>query len=130
MPVPVILAQSAVPVLTAPIISVKPVVLSAPERGDDLQVRVSAPVSGAGLPVIVLAHGFGQSMSSYDPLVDYWAGNGFVVIQPTFLDSQTLGLTPADPRYPDIWRVRVRDVVRVLDELDRVVAAVRAFFRA
>ena len=115
---------SAVPVLNAPIIGVKPVILPAPERGDDLQVRISAPASGTGLPVLVLAHGFGLLMSAYDPLVDYWAGNGFVVIQPTFLDSQTLGLTPADPRYPDIWRVRVRDVVRVLDELDRIVAAV------
>ncbi|MFJ4650584.1 alpha/beta hydrolase family protein [Nocardia sp. NPDC088792] len=124
MPAPLTLAPSAVPALTTPIISVKPVVLPAPERGADLQLRVSAPASGTDLPVLVFAHGFGQSMSSYDPLVDFWAGNGFVVIQPTFLDSQTLGITPADPRYPDIWRIRVRDVGRVLDELDHVVAAV------
>ncbi|WP_107658755.1 alpha/beta hydrolase family protein [Nocardia suismassiliense] len=117
-------ATSAVPALTTPIISVKPVVLSAPQRGDDLQVRVSAPAVGADLPVIVLAHGFGESMSGYDPLVDFWAGNGFVVLQPTFLDSRTLGLTPADPRYSEIWRIRVQDVGRVLDELDHVVAAV------
>ena len=120
MPAPV----TAVPALTTPMISVKPVVLPAPERGDDLQVRVSAPASGTDLPVLVLAHGFGQSMSSYDPLVDFWAGNGFVVIQPTFLDSLTLGIAPADPRYPDIWRVRVQDVERVLDELDHVLVAV------
>jgi dienelactone hydrolase len=124
MPVRDTVAPSAVPALTTPIISVKPVVLPAPQRGDDLQVRVSAPASGTELPVIVLAHGFGQSMSSYDPLVDFWAGNGFVVIQPTFLDSLTLGVVPTDPRYPDIWRIRVRDVERVLDELDRLVAAV------
>lgn len=124
MPAPLTLAPSAVPALTTPIISVKPVVLHTPERGDDLQLRVSAPATGTDLPVLVFAHGFGQSMSSYDPLVDYWAGNGFVVIQPTFLDSQTFGITPADPRYPDIWRIRVRDVVRVLDDLDHVVAAV------
>lgn len=124
MPAPDTAAPSAVPALTTPIISVKPVVLPAPERGDDLQVRVSAPASGTDLPVVVLAHGFGLSMSSYDPLVDYWAGNGFVVIQPTFLDSLTLGITPADPRYPDIWRIRVHDVERVLNELDHVVAAV------
>ncbi|MBB5915660.1 dienelactone hydrolase [Nocardia transvalensis] len=124
MPGPDMAARSAVPALTTPIISVKPVVLPAPERGDDLQVRVSAPVAGARLPVVVLAHGFGQSMASYDPLVDYWASNGFVVVQPTFLDSRTLGLTPADPRYPDIWRIRVRDVTRVLDDLDRIVAAI------
>jgi dienelactone hydrolase len=117
-------SRSAVPALTTPIISVKPVVLPAPERGTDLQVRVSAPVSGTGLPVVVFAHGFSQSMSAYDPLVDFWAGNGFVVLQPTFLDSLTLDVSPADPRYPDIWRIRVRDVERVLDELDHLLAAV------
>jgi dienelactone hydrolase len=110
--------------MTTPFIAVKPVVLPAAERGADLQVRVSAPASGTDLAVLVLAHGFGLSMSSYDPLVDFWAGSGFVVIQPTFLDSLTLGISPADPRYPEIWRVRVRDVVRVLDELDRVLTAV------
>jgi dienelactone hydrolase len=124
MPAPHAVAPSAVPALTTQIISVKPVVLPAPERGDDLQVRVSAPSSGTSLPVIVFAHGFGQWMSSYDPLVDFWAGNGFVVIQPTFLDSLTLGVTPADPRYPDIWQIRVQDVGRVLDELDHVLDAV------
>lgn len=124
MPPPGTVAPSAVPALTTPILSVKPVVLPAPERGDDLQVRVSAPASGTRLPVLVLAHGFGESMSSYDPLVDFWASNGFAVIQPTFLDSRTLGITPADPRYPDIWHIRVQDVGRVLDDLDHILAAV------
>ncbi|MEV6102764.1 alpha/beta fold hydrolase [Nocardia sp. NPDC051981] len=124
MPGPDTAARSAVPALTTPIISVKPVVLPVPERGDDLQVRVSAPTVGTGLPIVVLAHGYGESMSSYDPLVDFWAGNGFVVVQPTFLDSRTLGLTAADPRYQDIWRVRVRDVTQVLDQLDRIAAAI------
>ena len=109
---------------SASIISVKPVVLPAPERGDDLQVRVTAPTTGTALPVIVLAHGFAQAMDSYDPLVDHWAAHGFVVVQPTFLDSATLGLTPTDPRYPAIWRVRVADLRRVLDDLDVVLAAV------
>lgn len=106
------------------IISVKPVVLPAPDRGDDLQVRVSAPITGSDLPIVVLAHGFGGSMTYYDPLVNHWAANGFVVVQPTFLDSRTLGLTPEDPRYPDISRFRVQDVQRVLDELETLLAAV------
>jgi len=105
-------------------VSVKPVVLPAPGRGDDLQVRVSAPTDGTDLPVIVFAHGFGLAMDSYDPLVDYWAANGFVVVQPTFLDSLTLGLTPADPRYANIWRTRVDDLERVIDGLVTVIAAV------
>ncbi|GHH55935.1 alpha/beta hydrolase family protein [Lentzea cavernae] len=116
--------STALPTFTTGTISVKPVVLPAPDRGDDLQVRVSAPVSGSGLPIILLAHGFSGSMSGYDPLVDFWTDNGFVVVQPTFLDSLTLGLTPADPRHPDIARVRVEDVQRVLDDLDQLLGAV------
>ena len=110
--------------MSSQILSAKPVVLPAPSRGDDIQVRVSAPASGRDLPVIVFAHGFAQAMDSYDPLVDFWAGNGFVVVQPTFLDSATLGITPADPRYPDIWRIRVTDLERVIDDLDTILAAV------
>ncbi|MFJ6129329.1 alpha/beta hydrolase family protein [Streptomyces griseoviridis] len=108
----------------AQVLSVRPVILPAPARGDDLQVRVTAPSAGTGLPVIVFAHGFGGSMTAGDPLVDHWTAHGFVVVQPTFLDSTTLGLTPADPRYPTIWRTRVDDLVRVIDELDTLVAAV------
>lgn len=106
------------------VVSVRPVLLPARDRGTELQIRVTAPTSGSDLPVIVFAHGFGQSMAGYDPLVDHWSANGFVVIQPTFLDSATLGLTPADPRYPTIWRSRVDDLEHVIDELDTIIAAV------
>ncbi|GAA1650832.1 alpha/beta hydrolase family protein [Actinoplanes couchii] len=106
------------------VISARPVTLPAPGRGDDLQVRITAPAAGTDLPVIVFAHGFSQSMTAADPLVDHWTANGFVVVQPTFLDSATLGLTPADPRYPTIWQTRVDDLVHVLDELDTIIAAV------
>jgi dienelactone hydrolase len=103
---------------------VKPVILPAPERGEDLQVRVSAPVAGTSLPVILFAHGFGGSMTSEDPLVDRWTANGFIVIQPTFLDSATLGITPADPRYPDIWKTRIDDLERALTDIDVLLAAI------
>lgn len=109
---------------TAPIVSVKPVVIPAPGRGEDLRVRVSAPVTGRDLPLVVFSHGFGWSLDGYAPLADAWAAHGFVVVQPTHLDSRTLGLTPDDPRYPGIWRTRVEDLRRVLDELDLVEAAV------
>jgi dienelactone hydrolase len=107
-----------------PTMSVKPVVLGAPERGDDLQVRLTAPITGTGLPIVVLAHGFGLAMDFYDPLVDFWASHGFVVVQPTFLDSATLGLTPTDPRYSSIWQTRVDDVERVINDLDDILAAI------
>lgn len=110
--------------MSNPVISVRPVVLPAPGRGDDLQVRVTAPAAGGDLPVIVFSHGFGESLDGYAPLVDFWAAGGFAVIQPTHLDSRTLNVTPDDPRYPEIWRVRVEDLSRVLDHLDVIEAAV------
>ncbi|MET8982018.1 chlorophyllase [Streptomyces sp. NPDC004539] len=108
----------------SPIVSVKPVLLPAPGRGQDLQVRVSAPVTGTGLPVLVLSHGFGSSLDGYAPLADHWAAHGFVVLQPTHLDSRTLAVPADDPRTPLIWRFRIDDVVRVLDSLDVLESAV------
>ncbi|MEU4658307.1 chlorophyllase [Streptomyces sp. NPDC023723] len=116
--------MSAFPSAPAPIVSVKPVVLSAPGRGDDLQVRISAPVTGQHLPVLVFSHGYGWSMDGYAPLADHWAAHGFVVVQPTHLDSRRLGLPADDPRTPLIWRTRVEDLTRVLDRLDALEAAV------
>jgi predicted dienelactone hydrolase len=107
-----------------PVVSVMPIVLSAPGRGEDLHVRVSAPTVGHELPIIVFSHGFGSSLDGYGPLVDFWAAHGFVVIQPTHLDSRTLGLPPDDPRTPQIWRFRVEDMKRILDQLDLLEAAV------
>jgi pimeloyl-ACP methyl ester carboxylesterase len=109
---------------SVPVISMRPVVLPAPERGEDLRVRVSAPATGNALPVIVFSHGFGLSLDGYAPLIDAWTAQGFAVIQPTHLDSRTLNVTPDDPRYPEIWRIRVQDLTRVLDELDTLEAAV------
>ena len=116
--------MSTTPTPATPVLSVKPVVLSAPGRGEDLQVRVSAPSGGRDLPVVVFSHGFGWSMDGYAPLVDHWAAHGFVVVQPTHLDSRTLNIPPDDPRFPDIWRFRVQDLTRVLDRLDLIEAAV------
>ncbi|GAA3786606.1 hypothetical protein GCM10022226_00890 [Sphaerisporangium flaviroseum] len=107
-----------------PVVSVHPITVLAPDRGDDLQVRVSAPTTGHELPVIVFSHGFSQSAINYDPLADFWASQGFVVIQPTHLDSRTLNLPPDDPRTPLIWRIRVDDLKRILDQLDLLESSV------
>ncbi|WP_251037378.1 alpha/beta hydrolase family protein [Paenibacillus albidus] len=110
--------------ITSPILSLKPLVLSTPEHGEDLQIRVSAPATGSELPVIIFSHGFGWSLDGYGPLADFWSAHGFVVIQPTHLDSRTLNIPPDDPRTPMIWRHRVNDLKHILDQLDLIEASV------
>jgi pimeloyl-ACP methyl ester carboxylesterase len=108
------------------IITVAPIIIPSEGRGADLQVRVSAPFEGEGLPVLIFSHGNGQSLHAYGPLTNYWASKGFVVIQPTHLDSRMLGLTKDDPRRAQLWRTRERDLVAVLDALDHIESTVPA----
>lgn len=89
--------------LPTPVLSVSPVVLPVPGRPVDLEVRVSAPVTGSELPVVLLSHGHGRSnnlssLNGYAPLANYWAAHGFVVVQPTHLSSSTLRLDPGHRR--------------------------------
>ncbi|MCX5170701.1 alpha/beta hydrolase family protein [Streptomyces antibioticus] len=107
-----------------PVLSYSPVVLPVPGRPVDLQVRVTAPETGTGLPVLLLSHGHGpshnlSSLNGYAPLAQRWAALGFVVVQPTHLTSRTLAHLVADaPGAPDFWRSRAEDMSHVLDRLD------------
>ena len=112
-----------------PVVSVSPVLLPAPERAVDLQIRVSAPATGRDLPLVLLSHGHGQSnnlssLNGYGPLVNFWAAHGFVVIQPTHLSSKTLRLDPETPGAPLFWRSRVEDMKRIVDQIDVIEASV------
>lgn len=115
------MSTSTVP--ATPISSVKPVEIPAPGRPAPLLVRVTAPLAGGRLPVVVLSHGNGWSMDGYAPLAEHWAGEGFAVVQPTHLDSRSRGLGHDDPGFGDIWRWRITDLTAVLDHLDIVEAA-------
>ncbi|KAK7756164.1 hypothetical protein SLS62_001756 [Diatrype stigma] len=130
-----------------PVISYSPVVLPAPGRPVDLQLRVVFPPPPAGddaasssphprpLPIILLAHGAGpsnwlSSLDGYAPLAEFYASHGFAVLQPTLPDSRFLNLprpaaTEADDD-PDYfwWQTRARDFGRVLDALDAIEDAV------
>lgn len=118
------LIEAPVAVASVPaIISMAPLTFPFPARGIDLSVRVSAPVCGDALPVIIFSHGNGQSLHAYGPLADYWAAHGFVVIQPTHLDSRMLGLAPDDPRRPQFWRYREEDLAAILGGLDYLESA-------
>ncbi|GAB3976032.1 hypothetical protein GCM10029978_061710 [Actinoallomurus acanthiterrae] len=104
------------------IIAVKPITVPSTDRGIELQVKVTAPASGENLPVIVFSHGNAWSLDGYEPLADRWAAAGFVVVQPTHLDSRRNGIGFDDPRFGTIWRARIADLHAILDDLDGVLA--------
>lgn len=112
-----------------PFVSASPVTVPSPGRPVDLEVRVSAPVTGSDLPVLLLSHGHGgsnylASLHGCTPLADFWAAHGFVVIQPTHLNSKTVDVDRNGPEGPLFWRSRVEDMHRILDRLDLVEDAV------
>lgn len=108
----------------APVVSVAPVELPAPGRALPLTVRVSAPATGSDLPIVLFSHGNGWHHDGYTPLAAFWAARGFVVVQPTHLDSRRYGIGFDDPRFPSIWTERIADLARILDQLAAVEAAV------
>jgi len=119
--------SGSIPVNAAvPITTFSPVVFDVPGRPVPLEVKVSAPAHGSRLPVILLSHGHGMSnflssMYGYGPLADFWAEHGFVVIQPTHLDSTGLGLREESlPDSPLYWRDRATDMHFLLDHLDEI----------
>jgi predicted dienelactone hydrolase len=122
----------ALPSEDAAVISVSPLTVRSPGRLTKLCVRVSAPVFGDRLPILLLSHGHGpsnyvSSLYGYAPLANYFAARGFVVIQPTHLDSKTLPYRSSDhPDAPLFWRSRAEDMSRILDELEPLQRAVPA----
>ncbi|MFJ8965464.1 alpha/beta hydrolase family protein [Lentzea sp. NPDC102401] len=107
------------------VFTVSPVVLDVPGRPVDLQVKVSAPTEGAGLPILLLSHGQGysnhlSSLNGYAPLANHWAEQGFVVLQPTHLSSRSLNLPATTPGAPMFWRERAEDMSHLIDRLDEI----------
>jgi pimeloyl-ACP methyl ester carboxylesterase len=112
-----------------PTVSVNPVTLPAPDRGLPLQLRVTAPLHGDAVAIVLLSHGGGSShylvsKDGYSPLVDFYASHGFVVIQPTHLSSPGggLGLDTGAPGHPLFWRSRIDDFKLILDNLNAIEA--------
>ncbi|MEJ7658477.1 MAG: hypothetical protein WKG07_02040 [Hymenobacter sp.] len=56
--------------------------------------------------------------------MDFFAVQGFVVLQPTHQDPKALGLDPQGPEGPLFWRSRAEDMHVLLDHLDQIEAAV------
>ena len=99
---------------------VEKLVLQDAKRKKDLQLRITYPDSGGPFPVIVFSHGAFGSKDNYLPLAEYWAGYGYVILQPTHSDSRALGVRPGDPQAFQDWQSRPADISFVLDSLEEL----------
>ena len=113
-------------------ISISSVTLPAPSRGLPLEMRITAPATGRDLPVILLSHGHGPSLylsskDGYGPMANFYAAQGFVVIQPTHVNSRVAGLPSNALGGPLFWRSRVEDMRLIVDQLEAIEASVPAF---
>ncbi len=97
-----------------------------------LDLRVTYPIDGEHLPVIIWSHGAFGSREAYAPLVGYWAARGYVVIQPTHQDSIKKGTIPllSNPFAFREWDVRPQEISYIIDHLGDVAAAVPGLGRA
>lgn len=108
--------------------SFSPVSLPIPGRPQRLQLRVTAPVHGDALPIVLLSHGHGPSLylpskDGYGPIADFLAERGFVVIQPTHANSKVGGLPRDMSGAPLFWRERTEELFAILDGLGAIESA-------
>jgi len=96
------------------------------ERGKELQIRATWPEAEGPFPLVVWSHGAFGSKEGYRPLVDFWAGHGYVVLQATHSDSLKLGTRPNDPAAFRDWASRPADVSFLLDALATIEGEVPA----
>lgn len=108
--------------------SFSPVSLPMPGRPQPLQLRVTVPVQGDALPIVLLSHGHGPSLylpskDGYGPIANFLAERGFVVIQPTHANSKVGGLPRNNSGAPLFWRERTDELTAILDGLGAIETA-------
>ena len=118
------LPSAAIP---APVTIVDPVVIPAAGGERTLLVRVTAPAEPRGkLPVILFSHGAALARGQYAPLIEWWARQGFVILQPDHEDAVVDGFPPATSPSALLWRTRIEDMTRLSHALGIVEAQVPA----
>lgn len=100
-------------------VNVVDTVLPFANQNKDLRLHISFPNSGGPFPLILFSHGNGCTSAGYGPVTEYWAARGYVVIEPTHLDSRSLGPTDFS-KMAEISDSRVEDLSFILDSLDRI----------
>jgi len=96
--------------------------LAMPGRKTALQYRATFSRSAQNMPVIVWSHGAFGSHNAYNPLAEYWASHGYLVLQPTHSDSLREGTVPnvKNPFVFKDWAQRPREVSYLIDQLENL----------
>jgi predicted dienelactone hydrolase len=106
-------------------LSISPITLIIEGRETPLELRITLPSSGNNIPIILLSHGHGPSSylpskDGYAPLVNYYAEQGFAVIQPTHASSKVGGLGDSHADAPLFLNERVFEMKTILDNLVKI----------
>ncbi len=89
-----------------------------------LLMQVTYPTTGDGpFPVIVFSHGAMCAKNTYAPIIDHWASHGYVVIEPSHLDSPTVQKIQFS-QLATIADTRPGDMSFILDQLDAILAEI------
>jgi dienelactone hydrolase len=97
-----------------------PLVFRVEAQNKDLQIRLTTPDGPGPFPVIVFSHGAASSKDLYTRVVDHWASHGFATIQPTHLDSESLGFKMGSMGPAQLLSGRIGDMQFVLNNLDAI----------
>lgn len=106
-------------------LSISPITVTTESRKTPLELRITLPLRGNNIPVILFSHGGGPSLylsskDGYAPLANYYAEQGFAVIQPTHASSRVGGLGNNHPEAPLFLNQRVLEMKTILDSLTQI----------
>jgi len=92
-----------------------------------LPIRIAYPDAEGIFPVVVFSHGNGSKGDMYKGFTDFWASHGYVVIQPTHMDSRSLGFETKRNNLREMYSQmlyvtdsRRQDMSFILDSLDLI----------
>ena len=92
-----------------------------------LPIRISYPDARGVFPVVIFSHGNGSKGDMYKGFTDFWASHGYVVIQPTHMDSRSLGFETKRDNLREMYSQmlyvtdsRRQDMSFILDSLELI----------
>lgn len=90
------------------------------DQAKDLQLRVTWPDGKGPFPVIVFSHGAASSKDLYTRVINHWASHGYAAIQPTHVDSESLGFKMGDITPTQLLMGRIGDMQFILNNMNAI----------